>query len=59
MPEGPWSFAGRLLTLWWTVEVIVFPSRVSAITRITLGPSQRRINPFREEEQDAETEELA
>src|ERR1043165_7353473 len=37
MPPGPWSFAGRLVTLHWAVEAILFPSRASAITRITLS----------------------
>jgi len=57
LPEGPWSFAGRLVTLRWAVEVVAFPSRASAISMITLGPDQRRIDPFREEETEAESQE--
>jgi hypothetical protein len=58
LPEGPWSFAGRLVSLRWAVEAVAFPSRASAISFITLGPDKRRINPFREEEAEAERHEF-
>jgi hypothetical protein len=59
LPAGPWSFAGRLVTLHWAVELVAFPSRESGISLITVGPEQRRINPFRQETPEAEQEELA
>ena len=58
MPPGPWSFAGRLVTLHWAVEAVLFPCRANAITRITLSPNGYRINPFRQEEPEAEWREM-
>lgn len=58
LPRGPWSFAGRSVTLHWAVEAVLIPSRESAIAMFSLGPEGRRINPFREEDPDAEAQEF-
>jgi len=58
LPRGPWSFAGRSVTLHWAVEAVLIPSRESAIAMFSLGPEGRRINPFREEDLNAESEEF-
>jgi hypothetical protein len=58
LPRGPWSFAGRAVTLHWAVEAVLIPSRESAIAMFSFGPEGRRLNPFREEDADAESQEF-
>jgi hypothetical protein len=58
LPRGPWSFAGRSVTIHWAAEAVLMPSRESAIAMFSFGPEGLRINPFREEDPDAESQEF-
>jgi len=58
LPAGPWCFAGRIVSLHWAAEAVLFPSRESAIVMFSFGPDGQRVNPFRTEEPESEFDEL-
>lgn len=43
LPNGPYSFSGRLISLSWTVELIVHPSGESHRVDILVGPGAGEI----------------
>ena len=42
-PDYPHSFSGKLISLVWAIEVIVFPSRHAEVKEITVSPSGSEI----------------
>jgi hypothetical protein len=38
LPEGPYSFSGRLISLLWAIELVVMPSKEVRRVEITMGP---------------------
>ena len=40
LPEGPYSFSGRLISLVWCVELIVLPGGPSRRIDLTVGPDR-------------------
>jgi hypothetical protein len=43
LPEGPYSFVGRLVSLVWAVEVVVEPGGRAERTEIVVSPTGREI----------------
>jgi len=43
LPEGPWSFSGALITLAWTIELVLEPGNEVASTEILLAPAGSEI----------------
>ena len=43
VPNGPYSFSGRLISLRWTLELIIHPSGESQRIDILVGPSAGEI----------------
>lgn len=43
LPEGPWSFSGALVTLAWTIELVLEPGHDVAGSEILLTPSGSEI----------------
>lgn len=41
LPDGPWSFSGKLITLQWAVELVA--DELSARWEFTLGPDGREV----------------
>jgi hypothetical protein len=44
LPDGPWSFRGRFVSLNWAVEVVLLPSRGNARQFITVSPDRKQID---------------
>jgi hypothetical protein len=43
LPWGPYSFSGKLISLIWAIEVIMFPSKVSVRKEIVVGPNAEEV----------------
>ena len=43
LPQQPWSFSGRLVSLLWAVELVVEPKGRAARAEFTLAPDGREI----------------
>lgn len=43
VPRGPWSFAGKLISLLWAVELAVEPEIASTREAIVVGPGEAPI----------------
>jgi hypothetical protein len=43
LPEGPYSFAGKLITLTWAIEATSFPGKHTVRQEIVVSPTGRRI----------------
>ncbi|MBZ5552419.1 MAG: hypothetical protein LAO21_06840 [Acidobacteriia bacterium] len=43
LPDGPYSFAGTLITLNWALELVAEPTREAARVDIVVSPSGREI----------------
>jgi hypothetical protein len=43
LPEAPYSFSGRLISLVWCVELIVLPRGPSRRLDLTVGPDRREV----------------
>ncbi len=43
LPEAPYSFSGKLISLIWALEVVALPSKEVARLDITLSPTGREI----------------
>jgi hypothetical protein len=43
LPEGPWSFSGKLISLGWGVEVVAEPGGQNARCEFVLGPDAREV----------------
>jgi hypothetical protein len=46
LPEGPYSFSGRLISLVWTIEVAIKPGNHSTSREIVLSPSGSEIDLY-------------
>lgn len=42
-PNGPYSFSGKLISLIWAIEVVVFPGRDAEMVDIVIAPEQREV----------------
>ncbi|WP_437228080.1 hypothetical protein SH661x_000710 [Planctomicrobium sp. SH661] len=43
LPWGPYSFSGKLISLIWAIEVIIFPSKTSIRKEIVMGPNSEEV----------------
>lgn len=43
LPEEPYSFSGKLLSINWALEMIVFPTKESTRQPITIAPEGREV----------------
>jgi len=43
LPDGPWSFSGKLISLGWGVEVVAVPDGQNARCEFVLGPNGQEI----------------
>lgn len=43
LPDSPWSFSGKLISLTWGVEVVAEPGGQSARVEFVLGPNAQEI----------------
>jgi hypothetical protein len=43
LPEAPYSFSGKLISLLWGLELVVLPSNESRRLDITIGPDAREV----------------
>lgn len=43
LPEGPWSFSGKLISLAWALELVAEPGARAGRLEITLSPTGREI----------------
>jgi len=43
IPDAPWSFTGRFVSVNWAVEVVLLPSRKNARQFITVSPDRKQI----------------
>lgn len=43
LPWGPYSFSGKLISLIWAVEVVLFPDETSARKVIIIGPNSEEV----------------
>jgi hypothetical protein len=43
LPEAPWSFSGKLISLLWAVELVAEPDGQSARCEFVLGPHAKEI----------------
>ena len=43
VPDAPWSFTGRFVSLNWAVEVVLLPSRKNARQFISISPHRTQI----------------
>ena len=43
LPDGPYSFSGKLISLLWAMELTVFPGSETVRREITLSPTGREI----------------
>jgi hypothetical protein len=43
LPDGPFSFSGKLISLLWALELVVEPGSRSARTEITVSPTRMEI----------------
>jgi hypothetical protein len=43
LPEAPYSFSGKLVSLIWALELVVEPGSESARTELTVSPTGREI----------------
>ena len=43
LPWGPYSFSGKLISILWGLELIVFPSEASTRTEITIAPGGKEV----------------
>jgi hypothetical protein len=43
LPEGPYSFVGRLVSLVWAVELVVLPGDEAARTELVIAPGARPV----------------
>ena len=39
LPDGPWSFSGKLITLIWTVEIVAMPGYAGEAVDFVLSPT--------------------
>lgn len=42
LPEGPWSFSGKLVSLQWAIELVAGPAHVER-QRLVVGPGRREV----------------
>ncbi|HEX6200864.1 MAG TPA: hypothetical protein VF150_11400 [Thermoanaerobaculia bacterium] len=45
LPEGPYSFTGKVVSIAWAVEVVVEPGERTERTEIVVSPTGRPIEP--------------
>jgi hypothetical protein len=43
LPEAPYSFSGRLVSIVWGVELIAEPSGTSALAEFVMGPDRKEV----------------
>ncbi|HEV2856406.1 MAG TPA: hypothetical protein VHC97_26690 [Thermoanaerobaculia bacterium] len=43
LPEGPYSFSGKLISLAWALELVVEPGSRASRTEITVSPTRQEI----------------
>ena len=43
VPEGPWSFSGRLITLSWALELVALPGALAARVELVVSPTGREL----------------
>jgi hypothetical protein len=43
LPDSPYSFSGKLISLIWAVELVVEPSGESRRLDLTIGPNRREV----------------
>lgn len=43
LPWGPYSFSGKLISLIWALELVVFPDGDSARKEIVIGPNAQEV----------------
>lgn len=44
LPDRPWSFVGKLITLNWAVEIVSFPREEAEDFGIAVGPAAATVN---------------
>jgi hypothetical protein len=44
LPQSPYSFSGKLISLIWAVEVLLLPSGDAEHTTFTMGPGEQEID---------------
>jgi hypothetical protein len=44
IPNGPYSFSGKLVSLLWALRLVVHPSEEQAQVNLTISPSGQEIN---------------
>jgi hypothetical protein len=48
LPEGPWSYEGRILQIAWLVDAILWPSGEQARAELVLSPTGHALQPLLE-----------
>jgi len=43
LPWGPYSFSGKLISLTWAIEAILFPEGISIRKEIVIGPNSQEV----------------
>jgi len=43
LPEGPYSFSGKLISLLWAIEVVASPGDMAGRAGIVVSPSGREV----------------
>ena len=46
IPDGPYSFSGKLVTLNWAIEIVAEPSNESFAIELTVGPQEGEIDLY-------------
>jgi len=43
LPQGPYSYSGKLISILWTLELIIQPGSLSTRTDFTMGPDRNEV----------------
>ena len=52
LPDGPYSFSGKLISLLWAIEAVALPSQQAFHQEITMSPTGREVLLFGVDEMD-------